>query len=313
MGYRVEYTTENTAGDPDTTDAPPWTAIDVALANDDTNDPYTVIGKTEFTWIPLTGDPGDENREPILSAGAVRWFRVIAITYENDGDVDTGGTAVNIETGQDSETSASSEDSPGDTGDALPVRGVTDGLGGAPADEDPEDPDRPMDLTAEAASDSNDLADEDRGIFLTWNAVMRTDDTTASETEYYVIERKRSNTGVDQLNDDDWVEIDRVYDATSYTDDDRLREDTETRQYRVGSVATGIDDPSYSMPMDMGVEYALHPDMHKPSAPQMVTAAADSATAVTVNWMTPADNGGSDITGFTVRVEGNRRDGIHGG
>ena len=189
---------------------------------------------------------------------------------------------------------------PGDIGAADPKRGVTDGLGDAPADEDPEDPDRPMDLTAEAASDSNDLADDDRGIFLTWNAVARADDATASETDYYVVERKRSNTGVDVLDDDDWVEIDRVYDITSYTDDDRLRETTETRVYRVGSVATGIDDPSYSMPMDTGVAYALHQDEHKPSAPQMVTATADSATEVTVNWMTPADNGGSAITGFTI-------------
>ena len=51
----------------------------------------------------------------------------------------------------------------------------------------------------------------------------------------------------------------------------------------------------------MPVSYALHPEMHMPSMPQMVEATADSATEVTVSWAVPADSGGSDITGFTVR------------
>ena len=306
MGYRVEYTTEGSDGEP--VGGTAWMGIDTNLEDDATarTDPPTAnhtpmtMTSTSHTWMPLSGNLGAEDREPLLTAGSVRWFRVIAITYENDGYVDTGGTEVVLDTGAMALT-RDEEASPGDTDAADPKRGVTDGLGDAPADEDPEDPDRPMDLTAEAASDSNDLADDDRGIFLTWNAVARAGDATASETDFYVVERKRSNTGVDVLDDDDWVEIDRVYSITSYTDDDRLRRTTEMRAYRVGSVATGIDDPTYSDPMETGVAYALHPPMHMPSMPQMVTAAADSDTEISVSWLTPADNGGSAITGFTVR------------
>ena len=51
------------------------------------------------------------------------------------------------------------------------------------------------------------------------------------------------------------------------------------------------------------VDYALHLGMHMPGMPQMVEAMADSGTEVTVSWVVPADNGGSDITGFTVALE----------
>ena len=46
----------------------------------------------------------------------------------------------------------------------------------------------PVDLTAEAASDTNELGDGDRGVFLTWNMV---ESDTASETTGYRIERMR--------------------------------------------------------------------------------------------------------------------------
>ena len=68
--------------------------------------------------------------------------------------------------------------------------------------------------------------------------------------------------------------------------------------YQVCSVATGVADP---VCVYMPASYALHPGVHMPSMPQMVTAAVDSDTAITVSWMVPADNGGSAITGFTVR------------
>ena len=60
----------------------------------------------------------------------------------------------------------------------------------------------------------------------------------------------RANTGVDALNDSGpMCSSATVEDVTSFTDDDPLRQEddtvpsTETRMYRVGSVATGIDDP----------------------------------------------------------------------
>ena len=120
-----------------------------------------------------------------------------------------------------------------------------------------------------------------------------------TKTVSYKIERMRMNTGVDALNDTMWQFIGRATGDTSFADRLRSGRMRETRMYRVGSEATSIlgvvfvDDP--------GVMYALHPEMHMPSMPQMVTATADSDTAVTVSWATPADDGGSDITGFTVR------------
>ena len=71
--------------------------------DDDTADvdegrPYTV-GKdvNMYTYRP-TDDDGDG--DPTLTPGSVRWFRVIAITAENDGVAETGGNQVDIEDGE---------------------------------------------------------------------------------------------------------------------------------------------------------------------------------------------------------------------
>ena len=161
------------------------------------------------------------------------------------------------------------------------------------------DPQKPVDLTVEAASDTNSQATNDRGVFLTWNQQPKGD---ASKTTSYRINRIRMNTGVEALNDeaDDWQYVKRVHDVTSYTDSTDLRRNEETRMYQVCSEASGVAEP---VCIEMPATYALHPDMHMPSMPQMVTAAEDSDTEITVSWMTPADNGGSDITGFTVALE----------
>ena len=155
----------------------------------------------------------------------------------------------------------------------------------------------PVDLTAEAASDTNSLDPNDRGVFLTWNQQPKGD---ASETTSYRINRIRMNTGVEALNDeaDDWQFVKRVRDVTSYTDSTDLRRDEETRMYQVCSEASGVADP---VCVEMPVTYALHPDMHMPSMPQMVTATADSDTEVTVSWMAPADNGGAAVTGYVLQ------------
>ena len=70
----------------------------------------------------------------------------------------------------------------------LRSRDKRTGLGDAPpSDRDSGSRRRsPRDLTAEAASDTNELGDGDRGVFLTWNMV---ESKTASETTAYRIER----------------------------------------------------------------------------------------------------------------------------
>ena len=107
--------------------------------------------------------------------------------------------------------------------------------------------------------------------FLTWNMV---DSDTASDTTGYRIERWRSNTGVDALNDSDWVYLTTVDDATSYTDDDDLRQDEETRMY------ASVRKPPNRRPawVMMAVDYALHPETHDAMPPELV--APDSVTAV---------------------------------
>ena len=86
-----------------------------------------------------------------------------------------------------------------DAGRADPVKGTTDGLGDAEADAMITPPAAPVDVTAEAASNTNSLIPSDRGVFLTWNQVEDPDTETAS----YRINRIRMNTGVDALNSKD--------------------------------------------------------------------------------------------------------------
>ena len=97
----------------------------------------------------------------------MRWFRVIAITDENDGVDLTGGDQVNIETGvlrnppayeMDTEEASDNEElpEPGDGTRARPEDGMTDALPDPAEDPDPSPPAKPLDLTAELASDTND-------------------------------------------------------------------------------------------------------------------------------------------------------------
>ena len=285
----------------------------VTINPDAVDDPFTVMGAETmtFTYTGLEAQRGATAGPDTLTARSPRWFRVIPVTNENDGDQTTGG-AVLKEDGTENTprngrvlNGVAGLPLPDDTERAVRAVCTTEALGDAPADTVTADPQMPVDLTAEAASDTNALGDGDRGVFLTWNEQPVGD---ASKTTAYVINRVRMNTGVAALNDEPdedgelpWKFVTRVSDVTSYTDSTDLRRDEETRMYEVCSEARGVGDP---VCVTMPVDYALHDDMHKPSAPQMVTATADSATEVTVNWMTPADDGGSDITGFTIRVEG---------
>ena len=108
----------------------------------------------------------------------------------SDGE-DNSSTAI------DPDDTASVDDLPhgDDVTRATPRKGTTAGLGDAEADEETVPPAKPMDLTAEAASDTNALAESVRGVFLTWNEVEDAD----TETVSYRIARIRMNTGVDAL------------------------------------------------------------------------------------------------------------------
>ena len=296
-GYLIQVTDDDD-GDPD--DAG-WEDIAPSAASGLTA-PLTVgKGALMYKYRPTTttGSPPDEVTTLDLNPGTTKWFRVIAITNENDGDDDTGGSVVQLTDGVDAPTR--SPDETGETApldhdaqEALPEDGTTDRLDDAPADKDPAPPQRPVDLTAEAASDTNALGDSARGVFLTWNMQEK---GTASETTGYRIERKRMNTGVEALNDDDYVFLKTVEDVTSYTDDDELRRDEETRMYRVGSVATGIDDPTW---VAMSVGYGLHM-AHMPDAPTGVMAESSAdGTMLTVTWTASGSDGGSAITKYMV-------------
>ena len=105
-------------------------------------------------------------------------------------------------------------------------------------------PEVALDLTAEAASDTNSLGQGDRGVFLTWNQAKMAD----TETATYRIERKRMDTGVDALDNDTWQFIGRADGDTSFTDRTPLRDDGETRMYQVGSEATGQPDAVFTDP-----------------------------------------------------------------
>ena len=206
--------------------------------------PLTVVGKNtvEFKY---TGSAEQLATAAPLSPGSVRWFRVIPITDENDG-VDTTGGAVLDEGGTTARGTRNTRGTlvpiPDDAQRAVAAKCTTDSIGDAPEDKVTADPQMPVDLTTEAASDTNSLGDGDRGVFLTWNQQPV---GTASVTTNYIINRIRMNTGVDALNDeaDDWQFVKRVSDVTSYTDSTDLRRDEETRMYQVCSEARGVDEP----------------------------------------------------------------------
>ena len=290
-GYLVQWALDED-GDPGTT----WTDAALEMGN---TDPLTTKVTMEDDGTSYNFKPTDGATPPVLTltAGSMRWFRVIPITNENDGDQETGGTAVSISSGEvltgatidpDDLTAPDALPHVDDATRADPVKGTTEGLGDAEADKQIAPPAAPVDLTAEAASNSNALGDGDRGVFLTWNQVEMPD----TETNSYRIERQRMNTGIDALNSKDadedgeidWEFMTRVSDITSWTDDDDLRQDGEMRYYRVGSEATGVADPSWVM---MSVGYALHMN-HAPDAPMNVMAMSSAdGTMITVTWDDP--------------------------
>ena len=133
-------------------------------------------------------------------------------------------------------------------------------------------------------------------IKLCWNE--QSAETAAAPTSGYRID----------ISDDDgttWSTLEADTDSTDtvYTDSG-LRADM-TRHYRVYAINSVGTSPGFTG-FDDGIDLtndndamAMTDDATVPGAP-MVTATADSDTAVTVGWTAPTDNGGATITGYMV-------------
>ena len=296
-GYLVQVSRDNDNNKVLNTGAD-WSDVH-ATGADPTADDYdpTTVGpdpaegetQLEYNYAP-TGTAVDGFTDT-LTAGNVRWFRVIAITDENEGIVTTGGEQVDITTGAvrnppntDSSVAPSTGEllpTPEDITRAKPEYGQTADLAPPGDDADPTPPSKPLDVTAEAASDANTQADSDRGVYLTWNQ----DEDTPTPIVSYSIERKRMNTGVDALNNDEWEPLTTVTGSTSFTDSLPLRQDSEVRYYRVGSNANNQPDPNFADP----VMYSLHPEMHDAApaelvAPSNVMASSDAPRTMAFTW-----------------------------
>ena len=293
----------------------------VQIANDTDNDmslsaapTWTTVGAPDTGDAPLlttrVPSPDDENpKNPLkyehggLSAEDVRWFRVFAITRENDGVPTTGGEQVDIVTGALRSPPAATGDAPS-AGEALPEPndetraepeyGQTAKLDDPTDDPDPDPPAKPLDVTVEAASDTNTQADSNRGVFITWNEPKIGKGETGIDS--YIVEWKRMNTGVAARDRLQWERLATVEDATSYTHPLPLFVNTETREYRVGSKNSKLPDPNFADP----VTYALHL-AHEPDAPMNVMAESSAdGTMLTVSWDAPGSDGGSAITHYVV-------------
>ena len=286
-GYLVQVANDRDNNGTLNTEAGGFDWLTLAIQDDtDTGDvdesrPWTVDKDT----LMYVYDGSDLATTETLAGGYVRWFHVIAITDENDGDTATGGSARNPADGEPVSPPSGGEVSPNASDEltALPKDGKTAPPEAPDAPSMTMSPPMPEDLTSEQASDNNLLEPTDSGVFLTWNEPGE----DAGGINAYVVQRK--------VGTGDWTPIARVTARTSYSDD-REYIDGEDLQYRVGSLGASSVPASYTYP----VTYPTHQAMHAPNAPTGVTATADSATEVTVSWTTPTDNGGSPITGFKV-------------
>jgi hypothetical protein len=212
----------------------------VQVASDD-DDNAALSGSATWSDAPMglldadarsyTYDPkGDD----ALTAGSVRWFRVIVLNSVNtndegdiirdsDGNIDVNHADVDL-------VSVCSRIM-GDTAVAG-TPGQPDGLVVEPArDAGSVDPDNPV-------------PNSERGVLLLWNAP---DDPAGDTVTGYVIARRVRDDSSSAWGawETDWAEIEET--ATSYTDRDIVAEldNGEARQYRVSAQSgSGTGDPT---------------------------------------------------------------------
>ena len=202
-----------------------WTSQSVTLTPNAaaTNDPFTTdADTTEWTYRPSA--PATP-----LTAGSLRWFRVIAITLENDGLGQTGGDELA------DNYSGRTESSPlaADISAAMEVSGITDAIDDPSATPADQAPGAPVGLTAEPSHSINLIARTDRGVLLIWNEPEQTPQNGVTS---YVIQRQVVGTDTEWQDEGQvtWTGDDDIKKRTSYVDTENP-EDGEVRKYRVGS------------------------------------------------------------------------------
>lgn len=288
LGYLVQVgnDVDNNAANNNTATA--WES----LGTDTSADPAVRVTVDVADPTTYTYDGSAAATPETLAGGYVRWFRVFAITAENDGDTATGGAARNVTDGAAVDPRSPGESSPtaADIASAEPASGKTDDPSGPVDPPPPTPPLAPMDLTVEQASDTNLIEPFNRGVLLLWN-----DPNGEIDIGSYVVQRMVDGGAWTTIGVIAWNAATPVDERTSFSDSREYIEG-EDLQYRVGSRGVAATETSYTEP----VTYPTHPTMHMPGMPQDVTAMADSDTAVTVSWTPPLDDGGSAVIGYTV-------------
>jgi hypothetical protein len=252
--------------------------------------PWTVApgtGTLTYTYMPADNEDTDTVDES-LSAGAARWFRVIAITDENDGLPATGGTAIAVDPAAAAASTAGvpgDEINPPSANEASPepeditsaeeVRGVTEGAPEPEPDRDPGAPPAPADLTAERATDTNEFALTDRGVLLLWNEPTGGGDITS-----YEIERKIGDGEFEFVGQVTWTGDSDPEERTSFTDP-RNPEDGDMLEYRVGSRSTSVGEATWADPVMYPAEHEHGTTLTKPTN---VMAMSDAAGELSMTW-----------------------------
>ena len=278
MGYLVQVGDDEDNDKDNENTAAGWTSLtipDDPVTDADESKPYSVDKDTfEYMYNGSAATPEDP-----LAGGYVRWFRVFAITVENDGDTATGGTARDVDDGDlSSPRSDEGTDSPTQTDidGADPKPGMTD---------DPRDPDDPTmimsppapeDLTAEQASDTNLIEPTDRGVLLLWNEPEDPSGITG-----YVIQRKVGDGEFITIGAIAWVGESDFRERTSFRDSREYIEG-EDLSYQVGSRGASTVEPTYTDPVMYPTTHTVHSIML--GEPTNVVAMSDAAGELTLTW-----------------------------
>ena len=235
-----------------------------------TNDLSLLVSQPDGTLVTTFTDD--------LQAGNVRWFRVIAITAENDGDDTTGGTDVVLADGSlRVETPSPSEDlpEPDDLTSAKPAKGMTGGPAVPDAQDEATPPGKPMGLTAEEASDTNLIEQEERGVLLLWN-----EPKMGSTITSYLVQRRIDGGTEEIIKAITWSSATDPDQRTSYSDS-REPVATEMLEYRVGSRGSAVTETQWA-------DWIMYPADHHVSGgltkPTNVMAMSDAAGELTLTW-----------------------------